>query len=269
MLIDWFTVVAQAINFVILVVALKYLLYDRITEAMEKRRQAISTRERAAEEASREAEEARQELERERRELEARREEMLAEAGREASQRKRELLAGVRGDVERQEEEWRESVRLRQERLLGDLQRLTGEKAISITERLLHDLVDESMERALIGKLTERIGDLPEEERNTLADALRSDHSPILVRGAFDLSEESRQRIRHALEDLAGDLERDLTFQHDPDLIAGIVIQAGPQTVGWTMGGYLEDLEKEFADVLRGELRAAGDGEGGPGEEGE
>ena len=38
MLIDWFTVVAQIVNFAILVLALKFLLYDRVTGVMEKRR---------------------------------------------------------------------------------------------------------------------------------------------------------------------------------------------------------------------------------------
>ena len=43
-MIDWFTVVAQIINFLILVVLLKYFLYGRITAAMEQRQQEIATR---------------------------------------------------------------------------------------------------------------------------------------------------------------------------------------------------------------------------------
>jgi F-type H+-transporting ATPase subunit b len=36
-LIDWFTVVAQIVNFLILVALLKHFLYDRIIRAMDKR----------------------------------------------------------------------------------------------------------------------------------------------------------------------------------------------------------------------------------------
>ena len=74
MLIDWFTVIAQLINFTILLVALKLLLYDRIVEAMEERRRTIEEQEERAEQARREAEERAEELEEDRHELRARRE---------------------------------------------------------------------------------------------------------------------------------------------------------------------------------------------------
>ncbi|MFP3914073.1 MAG: F0F1 ATP synthase subunit delta [Actinomycetota bacterium] len=268
MLIDWFTVVAQLINFAILVVALKYLLYDRVIEAMERRRASIAAREREAEERSRAADERIHELERERRELQDRREEMLAEAGREAAERRSELLGEVRDEVQRREEEWKESIRLRQESLLADLQQLTGEKAVAIAERVLRDLADESMERTLIRRLAERIDELSQEEQSALAEALREEGSVVEVRGGFELSEDSKSRIQAALRRLAGDFDRKLTYRRDPALIAGVVIQVGPRSVGWTMDGYLDDLKAEFNAVLRNEVSPADgdlatDGEGG------
>ncbi len=38
MLIDWFTIIAQIINFLVLVALLKYFLYGRILQAMDRRR---------------------------------------------------------------------------------------------------------------------------------------------------------------------------------------------------------------------------------------
>jgi hypothetical protein len=46
-LINWFTVIAQIVNFLILVVLLKYLLYDRIIKAMDERRQRKRNRPRS------------------------------------------------------------------------------------------------------------------------------------------------------------------------------------------------------------------------------
>ena len=43
MLIDWFTVVAQVINFLILMGLLKYFLYNRILGAMDEREQHLAS----------------------------------------------------------------------------------------------------------------------------------------------------------------------------------------------------------------------------------
>ena len=44
MLIDWFTTVAQIINFLILIALLRYFLYRPIVSAMEKREKAVADR---------------------------------------------------------------------------------------------------------------------------------------------------------------------------------------------------------------------------------
>ncbi|MEX2132494.1 MAG: F0F1 ATP synthase subunit delta [Acidimicrobiia bacterium] len=250
MLIDWFTIVAQLINFAILVVALKFLLYDRLSEAVAQRGRSIAEKERLAEERSQEAVEKSEELDRERRELDAQRDEILDKASREARDKRRQLLAEVREEVATQEKEWKESVRSRQDRLLTELQRLTGEKAVAISRRLLQDLTKASMEPALVEGLVEQIDALPPAERQAIAEGLGTNDRRILVQSAFELSDESRQRISEVVDELVGDPEEAIIWELEPDLIAGVVLQIGSQTVGWTMSGYLDELEREFADVL-------------------
>ncbi len=56
MLIDWFTVFAQIINFLILVFLLKRFLYEPIISAMDEREEKIALRMQAAEQKRNEAE---------------------------------------------------------------------------------------------------------------------------------------------------------------------------------------------------------------------
>ena len=44
MLIDPFTVIAQIVNFAILAIVLKYVLYDRVIAAMDRREESIAER---------------------------------------------------------------------------------------------------------------------------------------------------------------------------------------------------------------------------------
>ena len=60
MLIDWFTVGAQIINFLVLMALLKYFLYDRITGALDAREEKINFR---LEEADRKEKEAQEKIE--------------------------------------------------------------------------------------------------------------------------------------------------------------------------------------------------------------
>lgn len=251
MLIDWFTIVAQLINFAILVVALKYLLYDRVVEKMEERRNAIADREKRARQMSDEATEEAERLEGRRRELEMSRDDILDAARREADDYRRVLLAEARQVVEAQELEWKQSVRSRRERLLAELQRTTGEKAIAISRRLLRDLADAEMEQEVIRRFLDSVGDPATGEREEVIDALRAVETPLLVRTAFEISDEGREQIRKGLRELIEDPGREIEWERDPGLIGGIVIAAGARTVGWTVETYLDDLERAFDELIR------------------
>ncbi|HLU30564.1 MAG TPA: F0F1 ATP synthase subunit delta [Acidimicrobiia bacterium] len=254
MLIDWFTVIAQLINFAILVVALKFLLYDRIIKAMDKRRSSIAQREATAAERIQQAEEELARLRRERRELDKQREEILENARHEAADQRRELLRQARASVDRQAQEWRESLRRHQDRLLADMQKLAGEKAVTVSRRLLADMADRSMEEAMVSGLVQRIGEIPDEDRTAIADSVGSEDAPIVVRSAFELSPASRENIGKILSDLLGDPERSISWEQDPELISGVVVRLGARSVGWTVADYLDDVEREFAALLRSEV---------------
>ena len=57
MLIDWFTVIAQIVNFLILMGLLKYFLYDRVIAIMDERQRKIDERLTDSEETKKAAEE--------------------------------------------------------------------------------------------------------------------------------------------------------------------------------------------------------------------
>ena len=84
MLIDWFTVVAQIVNFLILVGLLKYFLYGRIIRAMDQREERIAARLAEAQQREQEAKEERQHYQARKEELEKQKGGILAQAREEA-----------------------------------------------------------------------------------------------------------------------------------------------------------------------------------------
>jgi len=95
-LINWFTVIAQIANFLILVALLKYLLYNRIIKAMDERERKIQVRLKEAEEKEQAAEREVQSLREKNRDFDEKREYMLEQAKKEADARRKELIQEAR-----------------------------------------------------------------------------------------------------------------------------------------------------------------------------
>ena len=248
MLIDWFTVVAQ----LILLVALKFLLYDRILAAMDQRRERFVEREAETERLLSEAADETERIRADRKDLEANWEEMIEEARSEAAERRRELLEEARSQVEVREAQWMESLRDSQDRLLDQLQEETGERAIEITRHAIRELADADLEAAMVDVFIERLSELEGAEASAVLTALRSDvPAPVVVRTSFVLSDSQRDAVRSALHGLLSDPTREIEWVRDPDLIAGVVVVVGARVIGWTIDTYLAAVRAGFADILR------------------
>lgn len=257
MLIDWFTVLAQLVNFVILLLVLKFLLYDRILEAMERRRASFAEREETTERLRREAEEEANRVEERRKEIETHWEDMIEEARREAEDRRRELLEEARTEVEHQERQWRDSLRSNQDRLLTELERSTGEQALEISRRALGDLADADLEEEMVKEFARRLEQTESDEE--IVATLSEGDDPLTVCTTFELDESSRKLIRETLRDLVSDPEREIEWERDPHLVAGVVVRVGARSVGWTMDQYLEALRGSFEAVVQSHMEDAGE----------
>lgn len=251
MLIDWFTVGAQLLNFVILLVALKLLLFDRIVEAMEERRARIDGERRAAAEAREEAEQEAEHLREERAALEDARDRFLQDARDDAERRRHELLQEARDEVDDEEHRWRQALYRRQDHLARHLQQQAGERVVRATRKALADLADTDLEDAVARGFVRTLAALDEEERDGVADALRPDDAPILVRTGFELSEATRDTVRGAVRDLVSDSDATVEWEHDSDILAGIQVETEVARLGWTIDGYLDDLLEGFTRSIR------------------
>lgn len=256
MLIDWFTVVAQLINFVILLVALKVLLFDRIVQAMEERRDRIEARRREADESRTEADEEAERLRRQRREIENEKSEILNEARREAEKRREELLDEARSEVDRQEQRWLDALHRKQDRLARHLQQSAGERIVDSTRRVLTDLADADLEDAVVAGFVKNVESLGEDERDSVAESLRSSDGAVLIRTGFELSEGRRDSVRDALRSL-GAKDLDFEWERDSEILAGIQVETEVARIGWTIDGYLDELLEEFQRSVRATIDSA------------
>lgn len=251
---NWFTFVAQILNFLILIWLLKRFLFSPIVEAMDEREARINSR---LEEAREQREEATQEAEAYRakqKQLEEEREAYLAEAEEEAEERRRELIAEARAEVKYLEEEWRESLRRDRESFLKTLSERSVEEAVAIARRALQDLADAELEEQSFEIFLERLRSLDEDRWHDLAEALREAEGEATVRSAFGLSSEQQERIRTVIAEQA-DEEVVLSAEEDPSLGVGVELRVEDKKVAWTLESYLTQLVENVRGLLETELK--------------
>ena len=256
---DWFSLIAQLVNFVVLLVLLRVFLYGPIRRVMRDREAQIHDTRTEAEALREEARAEAEELRRERAELEQARRERLAEVEREAEA----LAERRREEVEQEARALRsalaDALRRDQAQLLDLLRRRNSDLLLEALRSALAGLADASLEQQAVVVFRRQLGRLDEAARNELREAARS--APVVLATAFEPSDEVRSELEEAVRELTG---TDLSprFEVDERLLFGVTLSVGGIRVDGSASGHLEALQEAFDTALNdlggGSDRAAG-----------
>ncbi|MGC9502394.1 hypothetical protein [Baaleninema sp.] len=215
MLIDWFTVVAQLFNFLLLVWLLKRVLYRPVLRAIDRRQQRINQWYRDAEQQRKEAQENAERYRQQCRELQERKAKQLEDA-KDAARREREKLTHqAKEEVDRLQRQWKTSLRRRQNQFFDRLQQETTHHLGVMTRRVLNDIADAQLEERSIERFLDRLHHLDDTTRSQLHEAIADKGASILICTEFEIPRESRDRI---LETVRQELASEVEIRESDDL---------------------------------------------------
>jgi len=250
MLIDWFTVGAQALNFLILVWLMKRFLYKPVLNAIDAREKRIAQELAEANKKGNEAQEERNELRRKNEEFDRERAELLSKAADEAKAEREQLMDEARKAADALSAKRAETLRSEAKDLNQTITRRAQEAVFSMARQALSDLASTSLEEQMGERFTRRLREMDGEAKAVLREALEATSDPALVRSAFDLPADQRAAIQKALnETFSTDVH--LRFETTPELVAGIELAAHGQKVAWSIAGYLASLEKSVDELVK------------------
>jgi len=250
MLIDWFTVGAQAINFIILVWLLKRFLYKPILDAVDAREKRVATELADADAKKAEAKKERDEFQYKNEEFDQQRAALLSKATEEAKAERQRLLGEARQAAEALSAKRQETLRSDAHNLSEAISRRTRQEVFAIARKALTDLATTSLEERLAEVFTRRLREMDGKAKAGLAEALKSASDPAVVRSAFDLPAEQRTAIQNALNETFSAKIR-VRFETAPDLVSGIELTTNGQKVAWSIADYLASLEKGVEELLK------------------
>lgn len=250
MLIDWFTVVAQTLNFLILVWLLKRFLYKPILEAIDAREKRIATELAEADAKKAEARQERDEFNRKNEEFDRQRAALFNRAEDEANAERQRLLQEARTESDALRIKWQEALRREHQSLSEELTRRTREEVFAIARKTLADLASTRLEEQMIDVFIRRLRELNPTEQRKLRSALEAASAPAIVRSTFDLPAAQRHTIESVVKDLLA-IKTKVQFETAPDSVSGIELTANGHKVAWSIGNYLAALKQSVDDLLK------------------
>lgn len=240
--INWFTVIAQIINFLILVWLLKRFLYKPVLNAIDQREKKIAAQLGEAEEKMANARKQGEVFEQKNETFDKERTVKMNEVQEAADTEKQRLFEEVRNQSNVLRSRFEDSLRQQEQDMTDMVKQKTKKEVFAISSKALSDLADADIEEKAVKVFIKKIRVLQEEDKAKLKQTLSSDNKPIKISSAFELSSSSRDELEKTIGKITGQ-ENSFQYQQMPELISGIEINTGSFQLSWNIESYLDDLK--------------------------
>ena len=249
MLIDWFTVIAQTLNFLVLVWLMKRFLYKPILHAIDQREKLIAAELADADAKKAEAQKERDEFHRKNDEFDRQRAAFMNQATDQAQVEQQQLLDEARKAVDALRAKGLESLKNDALNLNQAISRRTQQEVFAISRKVLMDLAGTTLEERMLALFLSRLKAIQGEEKEQLLAAIKATQHPVIVRTTFGLSPEMSASTEAAMQETLG-TELHIRFETAPELISGIELVTDGHKVAWSIADYLRSMETSLAELL-------------------
>ncbi len=250
MVIDWFTVGAQILNFLVLVWLLQRFLYRPVLDAIDAREKRIAATLSDAAASKAQAAKERDALLAKNNAFDAERATLLSKASDEAVKEGKRLADKARKAADDLKEKQKKALATDAKSLSAEISRRATAEVFSITRKALADMADAKLEERMTALFIKKLGALDGPAKAEISRMLASPGQPALIRSAFDLPAKQAAAIHKAIDATRGG-KVDLRFETAPDLVGGIELVAGGQKLAWSISDYLKTLEKSVGELLK------------------
>jgi F-type H+-transporting ATPase subunit b len=249
MQVNWFTVIAQMVNFIILVWLLKRFLYKPILKAIDEREKKIAGQIKEAETKDAMAKKEQAEFARKNETFEKEKEELMAKAVADTDEKRQKLFEEVRNEATELRVKLEKSLQEMQDNLNRDIVQKTKLEVFAIARKALSDLASESLEEQSANTFIKRLTDSSKEEKKQFVEAFKSGSDPVLVQSAFDLPGKQQADIKAAVNEILG-TETKFVFKTAPEIISGIELTSNGYKLAWSISEYLNSLKKNISETF-------------------
>lgn len=259
--IDWFTVTAQIINFLILVWLLKRFLYQPILDGIDAREHKISSVLSNAEAQKKSAENLEAQYKEKLTNIDAERSTIIELAKAEAQKATLAALQDAKAQADALSIKRTNALNTEIQILQNEVIDKSVKEVFALSRKVISELADQQLQDKMFDKLLSHLNALNEEQYDGLYQAINKNQGHATVRSIAPLSQPQCEHLKACLEDIltnqasqrateqtSGDsLTITLNLEVDPQLIAGLALSFGGWKLNWSANEMLSELQHEVA----------------------
>ncbi len=250
MKINWFTVIAQVINFLILVWLLKKFLYKPILNAIDEREKKIRDQLKDADDKKAVAQKEQDDFKKKNEDFDQQKKELMGKAVADANTQKQQLMDAAKKEADDLRTKMEKATKEKQENDNLQVTEKIQHQVFAITRKALTDIASISLEEQSVNTFVKHLTALKDDEKKQLIDTFKANANTILVRSAFDLSAKQQGEINNEVNILLS-ADAHLQFKTTPEIISGIELSTNGYKLSWSFSEYLNSFEKNIAETMK------------------
>lgn len=249
MSIDWPTVAAQIVNFLILAFLLYKFLYKPLLVAIAKREQHIADELQHSEDLAKEAEKKLDELNKRYLAIDNERSRILDDARQEAKELKEKLEHEIHSEVLEKKLLWQQELDREKALMISELRQQVVANFLEFARKALKRMADEKLESRFLSVFERQLEDMPEKDKRFLT--ADTDDVPITVSTSEELTPAAQEALKKMMISvLEIEDEPEFIFEVNPRLLCGIEFSVNGNVVSWNLDDYLNSFTTKMNEAL-------------------
>ena len=253
MTIDWFTVGAQTLNFLLLVWLLKRYLYGPILKAIDDRETQTAKVINQADAIKLDAQLQRKMLEKKNNEFDAKRDELFTKAKNTAHSESAQIIAKAHINADQISKSRLQALERELEHYQQDIALKTLQEVYDVARKVLADLASVELEQNMFECFCKRLQNMTLDEKHNFNKALDAGNTELLIYSAFELTQTQIDKVDGILQQVSSAKSNShfhLKLEVKTTLISGIEIRSNGWKIAWSTEDYLNVLQTFISQLL-------------------
>jgi F-type H+-transporting ATPase subunit b len=245
MKIDWFVLFAQTVNFILLLLILKKILFDKIIRIMDERDRSLKSKFSNAEKLQADAKIEIEKYKALNDSIEEEHQQILESIKNDVNIEKDKMLIDAKTELQHQKDKWYHELKQNKETFIMNLGKTISETMFEQSNELFSDLSDDAAARRLIHAFETETLNLPEQRKKEVA-AFKGNLS---LRSSIDLSPKNREYFELVIKNVF-QTNKKVSYMTDRSMKYGFELNADSLQITWTIESYLNRIKKKIENAF-------------------
>jgi F-type H+-transporting ATPase subunit b len=254
--INWFTVGAQVVNFLVLVWLLKRFLYQPILNAMDQRQQNLAQLEEDANKNNAMAEKIKEEYVAKEKDFNIQKKSLFLEAKEDADLKRKEMISESHQHVKDLRSTWGKTLKEEQVMFLKSLSHKISKSLLMVVRKFMSRFSNKSLNEHLVLGFCKNLNEITNEDRDNFLDENKYETYDIVVRSGVNVDDEIKKIIIESLRTMSPKISN-IDFEHVKELTMTFELETNSHKIVWGLNEFLQDLEDDVKGLLEHEQESS------------